>query len=427
MNRYALSHLAEGALLAGLKMSLASERQSLALVLAHMAEVETRELYKPAGYSSMHVYCVHELHLSKDAANKRIRAARTARDFPAAFEKVEQGALRLTSLLILSSHLTAENAVELMAAAAFRSDFEVKEILSERFPQTPVPTTIEPIAEAQTLAEQQQCDRAPEQVAAQPLQSVVNPLQVKPIAPGLYKAQLTMSRAMRDKLRRAKDLLGYRRVTPDEAEILEMGLDLLVARLEKQKFGATDHPRAARASRSTRRISNNVKREVWERDGGQCTFVSEDGTRCPETRGLEWDHIKPVARGGDSSASNIRLRCRPHNQLEAERTYGKQFMRNKREDAKAAAAKRRAEKEAKKAAAEALDNDVLMPGLRGLGYTRAEARFALSECGPMEGHGLQARLKRCLAILMPPHLRSSRSAAPDTAMAASGTAVAASV
>jgi hypothetical protein len=135
--------------------------------------------------------------------------------------------------------------------------------------------------------------------------------------------------------------------------------------------------------------------------------VSEDGTLCPETRGLEWDHIVPVARSGDSRASNIRLRCRAHNQLEAEKAFGKQFMQSKREEAKAAAAKRRAEREAKIAAREAIDGDVLMPGLRGLGYTLAEARFALSECGPLEGQPLEARLKRCLRILSPPHQRVS--------------------
>ena len=403
MKRYSLAHLTEGALVEGLKTNLARERDALALVLAHLAEVEARELYKPAGYPSMHMYCVHELQLSKDAANKRIRAARTAREFPAAFEKVEQGALRLTSLLILASHLASENADELMAAAAFRSDFEVKEILAERFPGTPVPTTIEPIAEPQALAAPPECVGEHVQVAAQPLQKVVNPLQVNPIGPGLYKTQFTMSRAMRDKLQRAKDLLGYRKSVPDEAAILEMGLDLLIARLEKQKFGATDAPRLPRRSKHARHVSNGVKREVWDRDGGRCTYESEDGTRCPETRGLEWDHIEPVARGGDSRASNVRLRCRAHNQLEAEKAFGKRFMQSQREQARAAAAKRRAEREVKKAAQEALDHDVLMPGLRGLGFTLAEARFALTECGPMDGQPLEARLKRCLRILAPPH------------------------
>jgi hypothetical protein len=290
-----------------------------------------------------------------------------------------------------------------MAAAAFRSDFEVKEILAERFPQAPVPTTIEPVGEPQMLGAQQESVAEHVAVAAQPLQGDVSPLRVTPIAPRLYKAQLTMSGAMHDKLRRAKDLLGYRNAVPDEAEILEMGLDLLIARLEKQKFGATESPRPPRRSKHADHVTNDVKRTVWVRDGGQCTHVSEKGTRCPETRGLEWDHIVPVARGGDSRASNVRLRCRAHNQLEAERVYGRQFMQNKRDEAQAVAAKRRAEKDAKRAAQEALDGDALMPGLRRLGFTKEEARFALSECGPIDGQPIQVRFKRCLAILRPPH------------------------
>jgi Holliday junction resolvasome RuvABC DNA-binding subunit len=90
--------------------------------------------------------------------------------------------------------------------------------------------------------------------------------------------------------------------------------------------------------------------------------------------------------------------------------FGKQFMANKRAEAKAASAQRKAEKaaaaakrQAEKAAQEALDNDELMPALRNLGYTIAEARFALEECGPMGE--LEARLRRCLAAMLPPHHR----------------------
>ena len=63
MGKYSLAHLSESALLNGLKVNLARERDALALVLAHIAEVDARELYKAAGYSSMHMYCVHELRL----------------------------------------------------------------------------------------------------------------------------------------------------------------------------------------------------------------------------------------------------------------------------------------------------------------------------------------------------------------------------
>ena len=45
--------------------------------------------------------------------------------------------------------------------------------------------------------------------------------------------------------------------------------------------------------------------------------------------------MHPVARGGKATVENTRLRCRAHNQYEAERTYGSGFMREKRQAAKA--------------------------------------------------------------------------------------------
>jgi 5-methylcytosine-specific restriction endonuclease McrA len=72
---------------------------------------------------------------------------------------------------------------------------------------------------------------------------------------------------------------------------------------------------------------------VWERDGGQCTYVSPEGRRCTERQFLEFDHIEPVARGGQASVENTRLRCRSHNQYEAERVFGAAFMQRKRREA----------------------------------------------------------------------------------------------
>jgi 5-methylcytosine-specific restriction endonuclease McrA len=79
-----------------------------------------------------------------------------------------------------------------------------------------------------------------------------------------------------------------------------------------------------------RSIPAEVRRVVWKRDGGQCTFVGENGHRCTERRYIQFDHVHEAARGGDTSASNIRLLCHAHNQMEAERTFGPDFMRHKR-------------------------------------------------------------------------------------------------
>jgi len=73
---------------------------------------------------------------------------------------------------------------------------------------------------------------------------------------------------------------------------------------------------------------------VWRRDGGQCTFVSDKGQRCEARSRLEFDHTDPVARGGQATVAGLRLRCRAHNQYEAERVFGTGFMQRKRNEAR---------------------------------------------------------------------------------------------
>lgn len=409
MERFSLTHLTPGALHTGLKSSLARERDALADVLAHIAAIDVGQHYREAGYPSMHDYCVLGLHLSGNAAYKRIQAARAAREFPAIFQRVAEGALGLSVVNVLSPHLTAGNAEELLAAVSFKTREKVEELLAARSPQPAAPTTIEAIPQPMALASAE-ADGHPVPLAPGRVQEVAKPRLV-PIATDLYKLQLTMSGAMYQKLRHARELLGHRKGIRDEAEVLELALDVLVAKLEKRRCAATDRPRRARSSANPRHVPAAVKREVWNRDDRRCTFVNEQGERCPARSGLECDHIVPVAKGGGSEPGNVRLRCRAHNQMEAERAYGKQFMQNKREQAKAAAAKRRAEKEARRSVEEALDSDELMPGLRRLGYTKEEARSALTKCGPMTGQPIEARLKRCLAVMLPPHRKVTADAA----------------
>ena len=119
--------------------------------------------------------------------------------------------------------------------------------------------------------------------------------------------------------------------------MIALALKSLVRDLERRKFAATSRPRQApgRASDDPRHIPAAVKRAVWERDLGRCTFVSERGERCPAHSMLEFDHADPVARGGRSTVGNLRLRCRAHNQYAAERMFGAEFMKEKRERAQA--------------------------------------------------------------------------------------------
>ena len=80
-----------------------------------------------------------------------------------------------------------------------------------------------------------------------------------------------------------------------------------------------------------------MKRAVWERDQGRCTFTSECGQRCTARARLEFEHAEPVACSGRATIEWIRLRCRAHDQPEAERPFGAGFMEQKRQEARAAA------------------------------------------------------------------------------------------
>ncbi|MBN1606061.1 MAG: HNH endonuclease [Polyangiaceae bacterium] len=70
---------------------------------------------------------------------------------------------------------------------------------------------------------------------------------------------------------------------------------------------------AVRTRPRSRHIPAEVRRAVWERDGGRCTFVDERGQRCSERRCVEFEHRLPFCRGGAATVENIRLMCSVHN------------------------------------------------------------------------------------------------------------------
>ncbi len=344
-------------LLQTLTQLLSRDRTEESTLLACLGEVDARRLYAPLGCSSMFVYCVQRLHLSEDVAYKRITGARLARRFRGALERLADGRLHLTGLVMLRHHLTPGNAEELFTAVAWKSKAEIKLLLAARFPQPDLPTHVRPLpsppvpeqvaravpAELPGLDQVtgQTCAPVPEQVVnlgAAPVPEqvpvttrVMARAAVEPLAPKRYGLQTTIEQDTRDLLQRAQQLLGHGVAPGDVNEVLRRALTLLVQQLEKRKFAAAERPRPVgeRGTSDPRHIPAHVKRAVYERDRGRCTFTGDDGHRC-DAGATEYDHILPVARGGASSVDNVRLLCRVHNQLEADRVFGARFMESRR-------------------------------------------------------------------------------------------------
>ena len=166
---------------------------------------------------------------------------------------------------------------------------------------------------------------------APPTEPIAPRSRITPLAPGRYELESTLDEGTVECLKRAKGLLAHVMPGADYAEVLKRVLQDWVIARERQKHGLTDKPRARTSKANGRHIPRQVLREVVQRDGRQCTIVDRNGQRCEAREQLEYDHMKPVARGGKSTTDNLRLRCRTHNQLEADRTYGAGFMRKKRE------------------------------------------------------------------------------------------------
>jgi hypothetical protein len=70
-----LARLTDDELAARVKSLAAREHATAACVIAHLAEMDTRDIHLRAGYPRLHDYCMKVLHLSDWEAWNRIDAA----------------------------------------------------------------------------------------------------------------------------------------------------------------------------------------------------------------------------------------------------------------------------------------------------------------------------------------------------------------
>lgn len=191
MNRYRLGGLEDEQLLAALTGLLKRENDSLSDLLAHLAELDQRELCVALGYSSLFANCTEALGLCKSSAGRRIAAARVCQAYPQAFARVATGELQLSVLCALRPYLNAENAGGLFEACSRKSYEQVEELLAARFPKPnvrdlirrlPARTVLTPHIESRQLETQPLPDRPcmPRESARPPKRSqtaVDGPLQ----------------------------------------------------------------------------------------------------------------------------------------------------------------------------------------------------------------------------------------------------------
>jgi hypothetical protein len=319
-------------LLASTREILRRGRVVEADLLVHLAEIEERRLHSEMAFPTMFAFCVDELGFSEDQAYNRTTVARAARRFPAMLDSLRSGAVHLTGLRLLVRCLTEQNHRDLLAEAAGRSKRQIEEIVARLDPKPPVPASVRkrPVRNRATLEMTLSAPGTSVAPAAPPREQRA---VVAPLSEDTFKVQFTASRALRDKLRRAQDLLRHRLPSGDIRDFRE-GARPLIEKVEEERFAVVPAPRttatevAGRAS--SRQVPAAIRRYVYRRDAGRCTFVDARGNRCKETGMLEFDHLDGFARTHLHDPERIVMRCHSHNQSEAEKMYGREFIERAR-------------------------------------------------------------------------------------------------
>ena len=299
-----------------------TEREATAAVLELLAEIDSRKLYLKEGYNSMYSYLTIGLSYSEGAAQRRIECARALRSNDKVKDKLRSGDVSLTTLSMVSREMLKKDKPELLEEISGKSKKEVEQIL---FKDKPAGSkTKESITTIKVKTEEE----TPAPLFSTPLFDSTNQgFENRHRQDGKVEARLKLSFSVPEEARslieEAKQVLSGR--LPRGASLEE----LFVAGLEsilnehKKKTKALGTRKSREPKKRTRHIPNDIRKAVLERDKYQCTYVGENGKACCSNWNIEVDHIVNFAEGGEHTVENLRVLCRPHNQLLAEQKFGR--------------------------------------------------------------------------------------------------------
>lgn len=274
------------------------ERERLHSFLAWLGEVDRRKFLEKRGFRSTFDYCVRRLKLSEDEAYRRITAARAAVLRPQILSGLADGGLTLSAVSRIAPFVRRSDAPEIIARAEGKTARELDEILAPMRPE-------------------------PEK------RDFVRVIAVRPSEPGLAGTPPALratfgfqgSIELRDALERIRELLSHKFPKGGYDEVLlEVAKDYLQRHDPQKGLPGRLPPVKGGAS-----IAAGVRRAVWKRDGGCCSYAPAGGVACGTRRFLEFDHIKPRALGGKDTVENLRLLCRAHNDSERRRILGERW------------------------------------------------------------------------------------------------------
>ena len=334
-----------------IKSLRAKEHETQIELLLTLAEFEQAGYYRDAGYGSLFSFLVEGLSYCKSAASRRMNTARVVKAYPQALDLLREYRVSLTTLSLISGVITPENSSELLSSIADRSRDDVDRIVAV-LRSKPISSPKESVKVIKTVKDTTKAISTAElPIFAAPKENKVSKV-VPPVEPQnseqpkvseeelLYKLSLSVSEDVMAKLKQVQGLLSKSKgKSVSMAEVLGETLDLFLEkktpegrngkreRIAKSQSKVESSKRDTPAQTRNKTLTQKDKDRVLKEADYQCSYVSPEGVRCKETRGLQVDHIIPRVVGGGNDRTNLRCLCQVHNLLAAELALGRNNVR----------------------------------------------------------------------------------------------------
>lgn len=344
-------------------------------LLFYLDEIDKRRDF--GDQRSLWDYCIRELGIPGAQVFLRVKATRLIREYPQAIERLRDGRLNLSTLVALRKALTQKNADLLFRQVEGKTRKQAAAIAAMTIERVVAKSSVKPVKPEVVpvpadLAELRRAEQEAVERAAAEQSGPTGPLPeaylvftedvraLEPVSATQCQVTFTAPIEFQGELEELAPLLSHCVPDGDLSKIFQYAVRKLLGDLRKKRPAVplehaqeapeetetaaapaplTPPPRtstpeipywdvvATKLSGFKRaHIPDALRRFVWARDEGICQGVLPNGKRCRSNWQCEIDHIDPVARGGPTTAENLRVLCRRCNQ-EAERSlFGDGFV-----------------------------------------------------------------------------------------------------
>ncbi len=299
------------------KALAARERELGVQVLHHLREIESRQLFITARFSSLFEFTVKVLGYTEGAADRRIKAMRLVSALPQAEQvgvarSLSSGELSLSNLSTLQRFFINEK--------------------KDRKREYSVPERLALIKELKNKSARE----------AEKVLVAHSPESAR------TKVHFAADEALTKKLDRLKEILSHQLPTQDMNALLHKLADMALKTLEPTptrqpaptskcdtdrtaawgtvppnavaNAGATSALAALKPSKSKnpRYVAAKLRSTLMHKAQNQCEHTDpKTGARCTARHYLQIDHVTPVALGGTADPANLRVLCAAHNRSHA--------------------------------------------------------------------------------------------------------------